>query len=90
MTIIGHLINGELYNDNNRLQDVFNPATGKSEKKVALASKVTVEKAIAAAQAAYPTRAVEFCTGFCKILPRLHSCCQDSAGHPEVGVLLHV
>jgi malonate-semialdehyde dehydrogenase (acetylating)/methylmalonate-semialdehyde dehydrogenase len=54
MTIIGHLINGELYNDNNRLQDVFNPATGKSEKKVALASKVTVEKAIAAAQAAYP------------------------------------
>jgi malonate-semialdehyde dehydrogenase (acetylating)/methylmalonate-semialdehyde dehydrogenase len=54
MTIIGHLINGELYNDNNRLQDVFNPATGKSEKKVALASKATVEKAIAAAQAAYP------------------------------------
>lgn len=54
MTTIGHLINGELCNDNNRSQDVFNPATGKSEKKVALASKETVEKAIAAAQAAYP------------------------------------
>lgn len=54
MTTIGHLINGEMYNDNNRTQDVFNPATGKAEKKVALASKVTVEKAITAAQAAYP------------------------------------
>lgn len=54
MTTIGHLINGEIYNDNNRTQDVFNPATGKAEKKVSLASKATVEKAIAAAQAAYP------------------------------------
>lgn len=54
MTTIGHLINGEIYNDNNRTQDVFNPATGKAEKKVALASKATVEKAIAAAHAAYP------------------------------------
>lgn len=54
MTTIGHLINGELYNDNNRTQDVFNPATGQAEKKVALATKATVEKAIAAAQAAYP------------------------------------
>ena len=54
MTTIGHLINGEMYNDNNRTQDVFNPATGKAEKKVALASKATVEKAIAAAQEAYP------------------------------------
>ncbi|ASP48762.1 CoA-acylating methylmalonate-semialdehyde dehydrogenase [Cognaticolwellia beringensis] len=54
MTTIGHLINGEIYNDNNRTQDVFNPATGKAEKKVSLASKATVEKAIAAAQEAYP------------------------------------
>jgi malonate-semialdehyde dehydrogenase (acetylating)/methylmalonate-semialdehyde dehydrogenase len=54
MTTIGHLINGEIYNDNNRTQDVFNPATGKAEKKVSLASKATVKKAIAAAQEAYP------------------------------------
>lgn len=54
MTTIGHLINGEIYNDNNRTQNVFNPATGKAEKKVALASKATVEKAITAAQEAYP------------------------------------
>ena len=54
MNTIGHLINGELRTDNNRTQDVFNPSTGEVEKQVALASKATVEEAIAAAQAAYP------------------------------------
>ncbi|WNC72008.1 CoA-acylating methylmalonate-semialdehyde dehydrogenase [Thalassotalea psychrophila] len=54
MSIVGHLINGELVADNNRTQDVFNPATGVAEKQVALASKQTVEQAIAAAQAAFP------------------------------------
>jgi malonate-semialdehyde dehydrogenase (acetylating)/methylmalonate-semialdehyde dehydrogenase len=54
MTTIGHLINGELCNDHTRTQDVFNPATGKAEKKVSLASKETMEQAIEAAQAAYP------------------------------------
>lgn len=52
--VVGHLINGEIVNDAARTQDVFNPATGLSEKKVALASKKTVEDAIAAAQAAFP------------------------------------
>ncbi len=55
MTVIGHLINGEMVNDSARCQDVFNPATGKAEKQVALASKQTVEQAIAAAEAAYPS-----------------------------------
>ena len=54
MTTIGHLINGETYTDNGRTQDVFNPATGEVSKQVALASKETVEEAIAAAQAAFP------------------------------------
>ncbi len=54
MTTIGHLIDGEMVADNKRTQDVFNPATGKVEKKVSLASVATVEKAISAAQAAYP------------------------------------
>jgi malonate-semialdehyde dehydrogenase (acetylating)/methylmalonate-semialdehyde dehydrogenase len=31
--VIGHLINGEMINDNNRTQDVFNPATGVATKK---------------------------------------------------------
>jgi len=52
--VVGHLINGEIVNDTARTQDVFNPATGKSEKKVALASKATMEEAIAAAEAAFP------------------------------------
>jgi len=52
--IIGHLINGEICNDAQRTQEVFNPATGQSERHVAIASVATVEQAISAAQAAYP------------------------------------
>ncbi|MEH6652028.1 MAG: CoA-acylating methylmalonate-semialdehyde dehydrogenase [Motiliproteus sp.] len=54
MSMIGHLINGELRTDAERTQDVFNPATGEASKQVAIASVATVEEAIAAAQAAYP------------------------------------
>ncbi|MEH6577958.1 MAG: CoA-acylating methylmalonate-semialdehyde dehydrogenase [Amphritea sp.] len=54
MNTVGHLINGEIRTDAARSQDVFNPATGAATKQVALASKETVEEAIAAAQAAYP------------------------------------
>jgi len=54
---IGHLINGKIVTPGTpdaRSQDVFNPATGQAEKRVLLASKATVEEAIASAQAAYP------------------------------------
>ena len=54
MNIVGHLINGTMVTDTDRVQDVYNPATGSVSKQVALASKATVEEAIAAAQAAYP------------------------------------
>ena len=54
MTTIGHLINGDIITEGTRSQDVFNPATGEVSKKVDLASKTTVEEAIAAAQAAFP------------------------------------
>ena len=54
MSMIGHLINGELRTDAERTQDVFNPATGEVSKQVAIASVATVEEAIAAAQAVYP------------------------------------
>lgn len=54
MPLIGHFINGKVIEDNNRTQDVYNPATGKTDSQVALATVETVEKAIAAAQAAYP------------------------------------
>ena len=54
MTVVGHLINGEMIGADDRTQDVYNPATGEVSKQVVLASKATVEQAIAAAQAAYP------------------------------------
>lgn len=54
MTVVGHLINGQRREDSSRTQDVFNPAKGVASKQVALASKATVEEAIAAAQAAFP------------------------------------
>jgi len=53
--IIGHLINGEMISNDTRTQDVFNPATGEATKKVVLASKQTVEQAISAAEAAFPS-----------------------------------
>jgi malonate-semialdehyde dehydrogenase (acetylating) / methylmalonate-semialdehyde dehydrogenase len=54
MTTVGHFINGEIVADTERRQDVFNPATGAVSRQVALASKQTVEQAIAAAQEAFP------------------------------------
>jgi len=54
MNTIGHLINGKMVVEGSQSQDVFNPATGEATKKVDLASKSTVEEAIASAQAAYP------------------------------------
>ncbi|MDG1447682.1 MAG: CoA-acylating methylmalonate-semialdehyde dehydrogenase [Porticoccaceae bacterium] len=54
MTVVGHLINGQMTTATERTQDVYNPSTGEVSKQVALASQATVEEAIAAAQAAYP------------------------------------
>ena len=51
---VGHFINGNMIADSARTQDIFNPATGHAVRQVALASKATVEEAIAAAQAAFP------------------------------------
>ena len=52
--IVGHFINGKDVADSNRPLPVTNPATGKVTKQVAMASKNTVEGAIAAAEAAFP------------------------------------
>ncbi|OIN92451.1 MAG: methylmalonate-semialdehyde dehydrogenase (acylating) [Comamonadaceae bacterium CG1_02_60_18] len=51
---ITHLINGQRTPGGSRTADVFNPATGQAEKRVLLADQLTVEGAIANAQAAYP------------------------------------
>ena len=54
LPLIGHLIGGKSTQGGTRQADVFNPATGKAEKRVLLADKLTVEQAIANAQAAFP------------------------------------
>ena len=54
METLGHWINGALVADTARVQAVFNPATGKVARQVAMASKATVESAIAAGAAAFP------------------------------------
>ena len=38
---VGHFINGRMVADNARTQDVFNPATGRAVRQVALAGKAT-------------------------------------------------
>ena len=52
--VVGHFINNADVADDNRPQPVSNPATGQVTRHVAMASKETVESAIAAAQAAFP------------------------------------
>ncbi|MFW8591111.1 CoA-acylating methylmalonate-semialdehyde dehydrogenase [Glaciecola sp. 2405UD65-10] len=54
MRTIGHYINGHIVEPEGRTQDVTNPATGKVEKQVLLASSQTVQEAIETAQAAFP------------------------------------
>jgi malonate-semialdehyde dehydrogenase (acetylating)/methylmalonate-semialdehyde dehydrogenase len=53
--VVGHFINGADVADDNRPLDVTNPATGQVTRQVAMASQATVEDAIAAAEAAYPS-----------------------------------
>ncbi|CAI1736564.1 Methylmalonate-semialdehyde dehydrogenase [acylating] [Serratia entomophila] len=51
---IAHWINGESASGGARSQPVFDPATGQSRQEVQLADRATVERAIAAAERAYP------------------------------------
>ena len=54
MNTIGHYINGQTLADSGRVQPVFNPALGEPVRQVAMASRATVEQAIASAEAAFP------------------------------------
>ncbi|MEJ2743348.1 MAG: CoA-acylating methylmalonate-semialdehyde dehydrogenase [Gammaproteobacteria bacterium] len=54
MKTVGHLINGQIITEGERNQPVYNPSTGEVSRQVALASRTTVEQAIAAAEAAFP------------------------------------
>jgi malonate-semialdehyde dehydrogenase (acetylating) / methylmalonate-semialdehyde dehydrogenase len=55
MTEIGHFIdNARVAGTSGRSKPVFNPATGAAEKTVALATRAEVDRAVAAAAAAWP------------------------------------
>nr|WP_314480051.1 CoA-acylating methylmalonate-semialdehyde dehydrogenase [uncultured Pseudomonas sp.] len=54
MSIVQHLINGDLVTKGERTADVFNPSTGQAVRKVELASRATVQQAIDAAKTAFP------------------------------------
>jgi malonate-semialdehyde dehydrogenase (acetylating)/methylmalonate-semialdehyde dehydrogenase len=54
MSVIPHLINGELVTENGRAVDVFNPSTGQAIHKLPLATRETIQSAIDAAKAAFP------------------------------------
>ena len=51
---VGHLINGEIVTTGGPTQPVYNPATGQAIRQVEMADQATVERAIAAAEAAFP------------------------------------
>ena len=54
VTLIPHFINGERFIGEGRRADVYNPATGEITGQVGLADAVTLQRALDAAQAAYP------------------------------------
>ena len=54
MSMIQHLINGDLVSGGERSADVFNPSTGQAIHKLQLADQATVQRAIDAAKAAFP------------------------------------
>ena len=51
--VVGHFVNGRRIDSTGRTADVFNPATGRVIRQVALADRQTTEEAIAAAAAAF-------------------------------------
>ncbi|WP_350656361.1 CoA-acylating methylmalonate-semialdehyde dehydrogenase [Psychrobacter sp. S1-30-MNA-CIBAN-0213] len=54
MQTIGHFINGNMVNDENQTQPIYNPSTGEVSKQVALGDEKTIGEAVAAAKAAFP------------------------------------
>ena len=76
---IKHLIDGQLVAGGSRSQDVFNPATGKPEKRVLLADTATVERAIASAHAAYPAWRATPPLKRARVMSKLKTLLEDNA-----------
>ncbi len=81
MQEIGHYIGGKPTAGNSgRSQPVFNPATGSSDKQVALASAAEVDAAVAAARAVWPAWAKASPLKRARILDRFKMILWDRAG----------
>ncbi|TCO83001.1 methylmalonate-semialdehyde dehydrogenase [acylating] [Plasticicumulans lactativorans] len=81
MSLVGHLINGEhVAEADGRSQAVYNPATGETTKRVALAGRATVEAAIAVAQAAFPVWRNTPAQKRARALYRFKQLLEDNAG----------
>lgn len=52
--VIGHYIGGQVQDAGERFSQVFNPATGAVQARVALASQKTVDEAVASALRPFP------------------------------------
>ena len=73
MKVIKHLINGEIVSMGDPTQNVYNPSTGEVSKQVEIASKTTVDKAIKAAQEAFPAWRALY-GNFCCCCSRFRDC----------------
>ena len=81
MLEIGHYIDGKLTaGPSGRSQPVFDPATGASDKRVALASADEVDAAVAAARAAWPAWAKTSPLKRARVLDRFKMILWDRAG----------
>ena len=82
MTTIGHFVGGAAFAGQNiGEQPVFNPATGKSESSVSLATVEDVAHAVAAAKAAWPTWSKAPPLKRARILDRFKTILWDRADH---------
>jgi malonate-semialdehyde dehydrogenase (acetylating)/methylmalonate-semialdehyde dehydrogenase len=77
---LGHFINGRRVSGaGERLADVYNPATGRVTARVALAGRQDTERAIAAAQAAFPAWSAVTPLNRARVLFRFKALCEQHA-----------
>ncbi|MBB2898932.1 CoA-acylating methylmalonate-semialdehyde dehydrogenase [Pseudomonas sp. AS2.8] len=84
--VIGHYINGAVSTQAERFSDVFNPAEGVVQARVAQATVQTVEQAVAAAKAAFPDWAEQSALRRARILFRFKELLDQH--HRELAALI--
>ena len=76
--IVGHLIGGRISAQAERTQPVYDPATGTVSREVAIASRATVEEAIATTPISIPVSAQEHDI---TVVQDESTLCADGIGH---------